>query len=281
MKYASFIVVCVGVSIVACGKAPVSAESDAPGPSSNVVEADTLVSAPVVSKPICPDGMVFVEGDWCPVQEHVCLEWVDVHGVARKEAIPGPGQTGRCGTWKSPTKCLSTTLKHMAFCVDVFEYPNIIGQIPESWMSWHTAKAACESEGKRLGTRSEWEFAAEGKDMHPYPFGDGFHRYPKVCNFDNHVLKFDRFKDTKTLRIYDQLLVPADLNSLCKSDFGLYNLSGNIDEEVVNESGKPYHSDLVGGHVLGVRNNSFASTPGHNEDFAWFETGTRCFQDIK
>jgi sulfatase modifying factor 1 len=229
----------------------------------------------------CPPDMVKIEGDYCPVQEHICLQWVDRHGVASKAAIPGPGQTGRCGTWKSPTRCLSTSTKKMAYCIDRFEYPNIIGKIPESWMSWNSSKVACEAIGKRLCTQSEWTYAAEGKDMHPYPYGDGFHRDITICNIDRDVLSFDRFKDTEKLRIYDQLLVPSDPNSKCMSDFGVYNMAGNIDEEVVNETGKPYKSTLMSGHVLGVRNNSFAATPGHNESFSWWETGTRCCEDIE
>jgi sulfatase modifying factor 1 len=76
-------------------------------------------------------------------------------------------------------------------------------------------------------------------------------------------------------------LVPSGSLPNCVSSTGVYDMSGNIDEFVINESGRPYKSSLVGGHILGVRNKSRPSTDGHNEYFKWYETGTRLCADIE
>lgn len=227
----------------------------------------------------CPQGMVEVNGDYCNTVEQECLQWVDATG-ARTEA-PKPGMTGRCGVWKFPSKCLSPFRVHKHFCIDRFEYPNVEGEKPKSWMSWYDMRTACSAIGKRLCTRSEWTFACEGPEMKPYPYGDGYHRDRTACNFDNpmpkgldimHVTKHD----SPGGQILDGLLVPAGSMPRCVSPFGVYDQVGNIDESIVNETGQPYVSGLMSGHVFGVRNACRPMTEIHGPDFSWYETGGRC-----
>ena len=145
-------------------------------------------------------------------------------------------------------------------------------------MTWHDVKAGCEAQDKRLCAKSEWTFACEGPDIRPYPYGDGYHRDPTACNFDNEQV-VNVMTDTREKRILDGMLQPSGKNPRCVSPFGVHDMVGNIDEFVVNESGRPYKSGLVGGHVFGVRNACRPMTPGHNEFFAWYETGGRCCRD--
>lgn len=213
--------------------------------------------------------MVLVEGEYCPDVEQECLQWVDATGAASKP--PPPGTTGRCGTWKYPSTCKSAKTVHKKFYIDVYEYPNIAGVRPQSWMTWHDVKRACESQGKRLCTRSEWTFACEGQEMKPYPYGDGYHRDRTACNIDNATPKgVDVFQSKAP---HDAMLVPAGSMPRCVSPFGVYDMVGNIDEQVINESGVPYRSGLMSGHVFGVRNACRPMTEAHNEDFGWYETG--------
>jgi len=231
----------------------------------------------------CPENTVLVNGEYCPNIEQVCLKWVDAKGGS----VPPPpaGTTGRCGEFRSPSRCLSPTV-HKTFCIDKFEYPNVEGQRPQSWMTWRDVKSACESKGKRLCTRSEWTFACEGQEMKPYPYGDGYHRDRTACNIDNPVPEgVDVFKsraphDEMSTRL-DALLVPAGSMKACVSPFGVYDMVGNIDEQIVNETGKPYKSGLMSGHVFGVRNACRPMTEAHNEDFGWYETGGRCCSDVR
>jgi sulfatase-modifying factor enzyme 1 len=263
----------VAFCVAACSAHPPTQEKMSPP-----MVVTTLASLEVIGP--CPEGMVLVEGEYCPEAEEVCLRWVDAHGVASKEAVPTGGQTGRCGEFKRPTRCLSKHTVRKQFCIDRFEYPNVEGQVPTSWMSWHDVKNACEAEGKRLCTHSEWTFACEGPQMQPYPYGDGYHRDTTSCNTDRAGHGIDVFKatshSTSTARQLDEMLVPSGQLRSCVSPFGTHDQVGNIDEFVVNESGWPFKSGLVGGHLFGVRNACRPQTEGHNEQFSWYETGGRC-----
>jgi len=75
------------------------------------------------------------------------------------------------------------------------------------------------------------------------------------------------------------MLVLSGSKEQCVSDWGVYDMPGNVDEWVVNESGKPFVSGLMGGHVFGVRNASRPMTDAHGPTFSWYETGTRCCSD--
>jgi sulfatase-modifying factor enzyme 1 len=232
----------------------------------------------LVVEPPCPADMVLVDGMYCPSVEEVCLYYVDIKG---NKVPPGdtPQQTGRCGEFQFPSICLSENKIHKRFCIDKFEMPNVEGQIPQSWMTWYDVKKAAEAQGKRLCLKSEWVFACEGKDIKPYPYLDGYHRSNTACNTDKEIPAFDRFKDTKELRYMDKLLVPSGSMPDCHSDFGVFDQVGSLDEFVVNESGHPFQSSLVGGDSIGVRNRCRVSTDAHYEGFGWWETSGRGCKD--
>jgi sulfatase modifying factor 1 len=227
---------------------------------------------------LCPTDMVFVEGDYCPNAEETCLYYVDRNGKKTNQI------GGRCGEFKYPTKCLSNTKIHKRFCIDKFAWPNKEGELPQDWMSWDDAKKAVESVGKRLCTDSEFTMAAEGPDMHPLAYGNGYVRNNYMCNMD-HEPNINVFKaktpNSPTALELRALLVPSGSKPLCVSDYGVHDMAGNIDCWVVNESGHPYVSALKGGHVFGVRNAARPSTTAHAPYFAWYETGTRACLDAK
>jgi sulfatase modifying factor 1 len=247
------------------------------------------VKSPIVTSNPCPQDMVFVEGDYCPNVEEVCLYYVDNHG---KQIPPGklPDQTGRCGEFKQPTKCLSDQKVHKKFCIDKYEWPNVEGQTPTSWLSYDDAEANCKAIGKRLCTSSEWEFSCEGptEDPHPYPYGDGYHRDNTSCNTDNDfpddidIPKSKKPKDPMSIKL-DNMLVPSGSMKTCVSPFGVYDQVGNLDEWVVNETGFGYRTGLKGGHIWGVRARCRPMTIGHNGSapvsFTWYETSSRCCED--
>ena len=284
--------------------------------SANPRQGKTVVEEPVTTTAAatnsaaapspCPENSVLVEGDYCPDVEQVCLKWVGNQG----QPLPPPpsNQTGRCGEWKQPSVCKSATKVHKRFCIDKYEYPNHPGEIPQDWMSWYDVKNACEAQGKRLCAKQEWTFACEGPEMHPYPYGDGYHRDRTSCNTDNlvpeenghqiNVLKVTTVESAHG-QILHKLLVPSGSKEKCVSPFGVFDMVGNLDEFVDNPNGHHWHpptidkdgkkvtdrgpfvSGLVGGHVFGVRNACRPMTDSHNEGFNWYETGGRCCSDPK
>lgn len=224
----------------------------------------------------CPAGMIFISGNFCPKDDALCLYWVDAHG--KRTTV----NTDRCGEWRSPVHCIVSSVKK-SYCIDKFEFPNKKGVLPRDWLSFVQAQQLAAAEGKRLCTQSEWTFAALGPDNHPIPYGDGFHR-SHACNIDRHIADVSLIgdqvmkvsnPDSDVAQKLRSQLVPSGSMEDCKSDFGVYDMVGNIDEWVINESGKPYVSGLMSGHQYGIRNRSRAITTAHGPSFSWYETGFR------
>jgi hypothetical protein len=276
--------------LVACAAARL------PTPNLGIAEPQA-VEAPIAEAPDeeSDAGMAKVEGDYCPDVEETCIEWSDDRGHVIRGARSA--SAGRCDAFAAPTRCLSARV-HKSFRIDRYEFPDIEGARPQSWMTWYDAKQACESRGKRLCTGSEWTMACEGPDMQPYPYGDGYHRSTSACNTDNQVPRdvsrrpnpttgllppIDIFSakrhDSPASALLDELLVPSGAMGGCVSPYGVHDMVGNIDEFVVNEAGKPYPSGLKGGHVFGpaaVRHACRPMTDAHGPGFSWYETGSRC-----
>lgn len=253
----------------------------------SVVLPDDATYQPIVVQveehakpPPCPPEMVEIDGNYCPRDDARCLYWVDNYG--KRTSV----NTDRCGEWSNPVHCTTATV-HKRFCIDRYEYPGE-GQLPKDWLSFNEAEKIASANGKRLCTQSEWTMAALGPDNHQYPFGDGVHR-DNSCNIDRHISEVGLTGD-QVMKVSDpesdvakklrSQLIPSGSNPSCHSDYWVYDLSGNIDEVVINESG-PYKSGLMSGHQYGVRNRSRAITTAHGPNFRWYEVGMRQCLDIR
>jgi sulfatase-modifying factor enzyme 1 len=269
------------VIIASCAAKPVVVFDGAVLKDAGVAETATNAET-TVKKQNCPSDMVEITANFCPKVDELCLYWVDIDG--KRTNI----NTDRCGEFRKPVHCLVKPIP-MHFCIDTYEYPNIKWERPKDWLLFTDASKFAAAEGKRLCTHREWTTAASGNDYWPYPFGDGFHRRDingKVfCNMDNHIKGIDIMKVADpngpgAIALRNKL-IPSGSMQECKSETGVFDLAGNIDEWVINESGRPYNSSLVGGHLLGVRNRSRPSTDAHNgKTFKWYETGSRNCRDI-
>jgi hypothetical protein len=218
----------------------------------------------------CPQGMVEVEGDYCPNIEQKCLRWLD------------PEKQLRCAEFAPTGACQGKTIRKR-FCMDRFEYPNIAGERPVVMKTFWEAKSTCESQGKRLCGESEWTLACEGQERLPYPYGHA--RNAEACNIDKPYLLPDekaianpQTRDAEVARL-DQR-EPSGGRESCVSPFGVQDMTGNVDEWVINESGKPYQSGLKGGYWGPVRTRCRPMTTAHNEDFSFYQIGFRCCGDV-
>src|SRR5262249_21945784 len=135
--------------------------------------------------------------------------------------------------WLSAARELST--KAMDFCIDRFEYPNQKGAYPIVLVTWYEARDLCAGLGKRLCDEAEWTFACEGDEAMPYPYG--YVRDAEACVVDQPWRAFDegalRPRSGPTAKAeMDRLWqgVASGSRPRCKSPFGVYDMTGNIDE---------------------------------------------------
>ncbi|MFO0665718.1 MAG: SUMF1/EgtB/PvdO family nonheme iron enzyme [Polyangiaceae bacterium] len=219
----------------------------------------------------CREGMVEVEGDYCPALEQKCLKWLD--GELKL----------RCGEFAPTGKCQTATIKKR-FCMDKYEYPNKVGEKPVVMKTWHEAVQSCKSEGKRLCRDSEWTLACEGQERLPYPYG--YERNAEACNIDKphpavdeRALSNPATRDAEAARL-DQR-APSGSYEACVSPYGVHDMAGNVDEWVINESHTPYQSGSKGGYWGPVRTRCRPMTVAHYEMFSFYQLGFRCCSDAQ
>ncbi len=218
----------------------------------------------------CPANMVEVEGDYCPTLEQTCLKWKDPEGTVPR----------RCAEFAPSSKCASgvkTVKKH--FCIDRFEFPNKQGEQPVVMKSFIEAEQTCKGLGKRLCGGSEWTLACEGQEHLPYPYG--VKRDASACNIDRphpdvneKALANPKTRDAEVARLWGG--EPSGARAACVSSYGVHDMTGNVDEWVVNEDGKPFKSGLKGGYWGPVRDRCRPITTAHGPEFSYYQVGFRC-----
>ena len=208
--------------------------------------------------------MILIDGEYCPDAEQICLKWID----------PPPYENLRCAEYAKPVKCKGSTV-HKRFCIDREEYAtkdeNGVPELPMVRKNWNEAQAICATRGARLCKETEWEFACEGPEMSPYPYG--WKREAGTCNHDRTDLggAEDKLKDHRA---------PASAFPKCTSPFGVHDMVGNVDEWVEREGmSAPNRSALRGGWWLPGRNRCRAATLGHDETYSGKQVGFRCCKD--
>lgn len=224
----------------------------------------------------CPAGMILVEGSYVPSAGHHCIAWIS-------EA------KDRCARY-APPALLGGAPEPKRFCIDRFEYPNLEGVRPAVMASFHDAREACEVEGKRLCTSSEWTLACEGNEVRPYPYG--YERDAEACNIDRprpapepdfEAFGHPRRWGAEVTRL--DLRVKSGEQPRCKSPFGVHDMTGNVDEWTVNDrhfeapaegKSRPFVSALKGGYWGPIRARCRPITESHNEWFRFYQVGFRC-----
>jgi sulfatase modifying factor 1 len=265
------------------GIAPTSATAEAlarsapisvlPASSSNATPAEgPLVLAPIAGAPqvipvgadasgACPRDMVLVEGEYCTEVMQDCLRWLD------DETLP----FARCAEYRSPARCVGSRVKER-FCIDRYEYTAPGEDLPLNYASFEKATTVCGGLGKRVCTESEWNFACEGEEMRPYPYG--FSR-EATCNQD----RTDLYEPNPHYQILADRREPAAARPGCVSPFGVYNMAGNMDEPVLREGSahvEPYRNALKGGWWMAARNRCRPATTAHDDYYKDIQVGVRC-----
>jgi hypothetical protein len=233
----------------------VAAEAHASPTLADIVPEGDVVEVQAASA--CPEGMVLVEGDYCPKVRHRCLEYMDP---------PGRYEDFRCARYARPAECQSERVP-VRFCIDRDEYVADGQTLPANFESWTHAKQACASSGKRVCLESEWNFACEGESMQPYPYG--WERDSSACNAD-HAEIVDAKGELKDRR------ARADEYPRCVSPFGVRNMSGNLEEFVTRDQVSPAAPAMKGAYWQPGRNHCRAAQTAHDGYYNGMETGFRC-----
>jgi sulfatase modifying factor 1 len=209
---------------------------------------------------VCPEGMVLVAGRYCPNVRHRCLEYMDP---------PGRYEAFRCAKYARPAVCQGERVP-MRFCIDRDEYVADGERLPANFQNWTVARETCAKQGKRVCFESEWNFACEGEQMRPYPYG--WERDSSVCNADQTdiVDEKGRLRDRRAR---------ADEYPRCISPFGVRNMSGNLEEFVTRDRVFPPAPAMKGAYWQPGRNDCRAAQTAHDGYYNGMETGFRCCSD--
>jgi sulfatase modifying factor 1 len=234
------------------------------------------------SGPSCPDDMVLVDTSFCPDIQRRCTD------LERERK----NHLSICHAF-APEQTCNGEERRIAFCIDRYEYPNRKGAHPARMLDWYQAQATCESDQKRLCWASEWTAACEGPEHTPFPYG--WARDHDACNMDNFYIDpkrpsphgqfffYSKNRDVALpeLSRLDQS-VPCGSMESCKSGFGVYDMTGNVDEWVTSDEPPRERSQwagLKGGAWGHVRNQCRPMTTSHEPGFAYYFVGFRCCRD--
>jgi sulfatase modifying factor 1 len=246
--------------------------ADASRPTADATRADTQA-------PACPAGMVHVKFDHCPELWRRCLD----------KEYDKPNHITICKRFAQDKPECKAPRVPLDFCIDEFEYPNRAGAKPPVMLNFYEAGGLCAAEHKRLCYESEWVTACEGPEEKPFPYG--YVRSSEQCNFDN------RWVDPHLDRVYakDPQIQRAELARLdrslpsgqkagCVSDYGVHDLTGNVDEWALADHERPRErakfSALKGGAWGHVRNACRPVTTSHVPEFRYYFIGFRCCSDV-
>lgn len=210
------------------------------------------------------------------MQKRTCKQWINRDYPERCAEFDR-------AQWLEVSRELETRPMH--FCIDRYEYPNQKGVYPLVLVSWYEAAELCAEEGKRLCTEAEWTFACEGEEAQPYPYG--YVRDPEACVVDQPWRPFIETalrprNGPNAMAELDRLWqgAPSGSRPRCRSPFGVYDMTGNVDEwtRSVREGERP--SILKGGYWGPVRTRCRPSTRSHDENHTFYQQGFRCCSDV-
>lgn len=150
-----------------------------------------------------------------------------------------------------------------SYCVDIYEWPNKKGVRPVGYVSLYQAADSCFSVGKRLCTADEWFLACSGPFSAVYPYGNSY--------------------EERACITADTVVHKSGSKAECRSYFGLYDMSGNLQEWTDTRSSENNRFNYVAGGFWssGIKSScrerrySYYSQNRHNP------VGFRCCQSVE
>lgn len=164
------------------------------------------------------------------------------------------------------------------------------GVLPQGYMTFHTAKRACENAGKRLCSEEEWMRACQGKTRSRHPYGESY--VAGRCNvmrslhpaYELHGNSSLGHLDPRLHLVVEEGERPLLLNTgeleTCASqtsDGAVYDMVGNLDEWIDDPNGT-----FVGGFFSrGTREGCAAKVESHAPAYTDYSLGVRCCRDLR
>ena len=152
------------------------------------------------------------------------------------------------------------------FCVDVYEYPNIKGQLPLWNVDYQHAVSLCQSIGKRLPTETEWTTACMGPGKLIYSYGDQYNK--ASCNTEGR--RAASWNERK----------PSGSYPMCKGWFGTYDMIGNMFEWTSTPFSDTNHMTLKGHSWWGSDKATCLIRLKSSGGFS-YDIGFRCAKDAE
>jgi serine/threonine protein kinase len=145
------------------------------------------------------------------------------------------------------------------FLIDAFEYPNLKGQAPTFEVSYDQAQKLCHDQGKRLCTADEWERACKGPQSDIYAYGNAY--------------------DTEFCGAGVEDMYSSGAKAECRSDYGVYDLSGSFREWTATPAKKGRYMVKGGEKGAPERGTRCASAIDESENYADKTLSFRCCRD--
>ncbi len=117
------------------------------------------------------------------------------------------------------------------YSIDRYEYPNESGTVPQLTDSWFQAARLCTEQGKRLCTPEEWIHACQGSQRQPYSSLDD----PTLAEEERFGYRFCNTTGSEDAGAQPSPAThraPSGTYSNCHSDYGVYDMTGNVREWV-------------------------------------------------
>lgn len=131
-------------------------------------------------------------------------------------------------------------------CIDKYEYPNKIGELPLNLVSFVEAQQLCVAQGKRLCRTNEWSEACSGPQPFAFPYGNDF--VEGVCNLAHveitHSYKWYGLRETHR-DVTPSKLAKSGVYKSCTGGYGASDMLGNVWEWT--DPGPVDHAILMGG----------------------------------
>jgi sulfatase modifying factor 1 len=163
------------------------------------------------------------------------------------------------------------------------------GSIPQGYLSGAEAEVACEAADKRLCSSVEWLQACRGPQDHIWPYGDS--RIEGACNdsyagghpvvdyFGTSVGVWDaaHMNDSGINQQPGTVAAGGEYPD-CVSDWGVFDLHGNLHEWVADAEGVFRGGFYADGSVNG--DGCLYTTTAHASSYHDYSTGFRCCTDL-